>query len=1052
MLACKLVKTPLMSKLVISNEASDKDPLLENITDYQKLMEKLIYLTNSRYLKSCPGLGIHITKTSSMFHTAYSDADWAKGIVRFNHINFIDIEYHEISNDDERVANDLNKGKSDSSIFSVSGSNIITTDFPVDYGNDVDSSDDLVATQNGVVAILEENAFSEEEVVFMKPPKGYFLSDNKVCKLKKSLYGLKQAPRQWNAKLTSTFIENGFGQSKSDYSLYTKSDNGVFLALLVYVEDIIITGNSVSKIEKFKVFLKSKFMIKDLGKLKYFLGIEVVDTDKGICLNQRKYVLDLLSKYGMLACKLVKTPLMSKLVISNEASDKDPLLENITDYQKLMEKLIYLTNSRRDISYDVHCLSQFMHSPLTSHLKIALNILRYLNSCPGLGIHITKTSSMFHTAYSDADWAKGIVSNSAIKVATNLVFHERTKHLEIDLHFIREKVLKGVVKTVKVDSANQIADILTKWLDTFQHLELVKRLGMIDVYQVEDGYCLKDGGLFLPRVDSSLSLRLFLFLKEYLLGFSGQDRERVFDGPTTDSRGDLNGHIGAATEGYAGVHGGFGFRVRNEEGRAILDFAIAHDLVVVNSHFKKRDHHLACKDCRVFPREACSSQHNLLAMDIMFMSVQRRREGSAFPRTMWNNLIGDATKAFRSRVADGVSTLVEALVASDADSMWNTLASIIKDAAKDTLRVAFGISKTHMARRESWWLSEEVQAIVTVKQARFRELLSCREGNEEERLREHERYKEAKRQAKKVAAQAKEKAYEDLYKKLDTKDAKMPEEWRLSEVIPIFKNKGDAQVCINYRVEAIHLTRSLMEKYREGLRDLHMAFLDLEKAYDSVPQELIFKTLVDKGTSRRYIKVIRDTPYLFALILDELSMEIQEDIPWCLIFADDIVLVSESAKGVFSVSWIDAAQIRAIDEDVSNQIKAAWIKWRAATGVLCDRKVPFKLKGKFCRVAIRPAMLYGSECWPITKALANKVEVAELRMLKWTCGKTLLDMIPNAVYRARRAQGVPVRRVEALVVDGLRRRGRPKLRWEDRVKHDMKELLLSEDMTSNRNE
>ncbi|GJS60271.1 hypothetical protein Tco_0655055 [Tanacetum coccineum] len=126
-----------------------------------------------------------------------------------------------------------------------------------------------------------------------------------------------------------------------------------------------------------------------------------------------------------------------------------------------------------------------------------------------------------------------------------------------------------------------------------------------------------------------------------------------------------------------------------------------------------------------------------------------------------------------------------------------------------------------------------------------------------------------------------------------------------------------------------------------------------------------------------------------------------------------------------------------IDEDVSNQIKAAWMKWRAATGVLCDRNVPLKLKGKFYRVAIRPAMLYGSECWPITKALTNRVEVAELRMLR---------------HVRRRPQSSPVRRVEALVVDGLRRRGRPKLRWEDKVKHDMKELLLSEDMTSDRNE
>nr|GEX14695.1 ribonuclease H-like domain-containing protein [Tanacetum cinerariifolium] len=135
---------------------------------------------------------------------------------------------------------------------------------------------------------------------------------------------------------------------------YTISVSGVFLALLVYVDDIIITGNSIYETEKFKVFSKSKFMIKDLGKLKYFLGIEVVDTDKGICLNQRKYVLYLLSEYGMLACKLAKTHLMSKLVIFNEASDKDPLLENITDYQKLMGMLIYLANTRPNISYVVH--------------------------------------------------------------------------------------------------------------------------------------------------------------------------------------------------------------------------------------------------------------------------------------------------------------------------------------------------------------------------------------------------------------------------------------------------------------------------------------------------------------------------------------------------------------------------------------------------------------------------------------------------------------------------------------------------------------------------
>ena len=149
------------------------------------------------------------------------------------------------------------------------------------------------------------------------------------------------------------------------------------------------------------------------------------------------------------------------------------------------------------------------------------------------------------------------------------------------------------------------------------------------------------------------------------------------------------------------------------------------------------------------------------------------------------------------------------------------------------------------------------------------------------------------------------------------------------------------------------------------------------------------------------------------------------------------------------------------------------MKWRAASGVMCDKRIPLKLKGKFYRAAIRPAMLYGSECWPMTKVQASRMEVAEMRMLRWTCGKKLSDRIPTGVFRdelevgpiinklregrlrwfghvRRRDQAAPLRRAESIKVDGVRRRGRPKMSWEARLAKDLKELGLSDDMALDR--
>ncbi|GJU22208.1 putative RNA-directed DNA polymerase, partial [Tanacetum coccineum] len=359
------------------------------------------------------------------------------------------------------------------------------------------------------------------EEVYMLPPPGFFKeNDNKVCKLKKSLYGLKQAPRQWNHKLAEVLFEAGFAQSKSDHSLYIKKEGDTCLYLLVYVDDLVLTGNSVVEMKKFKEFLSKKFKIKDLGELKYFLGIEVLRTKSGLCLNQRKYCLEMLHEYGLLACRPVMTPLPKNYVLSHKESDDDKYLRNVTSYQKLIGKLIYLTMTRPDISYVVQCLSQHMHAPLQSHFSIGLRVLKYLKLAPGSGISFSKSNSgvkvkskkqatlskslaeaeyrAMASAICEVMWILKVLQDlgqdglvpvtlfcdnkSAIQIAANPVMHEKTKHFDIDVHLVREKVASGLIKTEKVDSKGQVADILTKALGTVQHTVLTKKIGLVNMY------------------------------------------------------------------------------------------------------------------------------------------------------------------------------------------------------------------------------------------------------------------------------------------------------------------------------------------------------------------------------------------------------------------------------------------------------------------------------------------------------------------------------------------------------------------------------------------
>nr|KYP54533.1 Copia protein [Cajanus cajan] len=382
------------------------------------------------------------------------------------------------------------------------------------------------------------------------PPGMYQNQSNKVFRLHKSLYGLKQASRQWYARLSTFLISHGYKQCSTDYSLFLKHNFNSFTALLVYVDDIVLTGNDLAEITNITQLLDVAFKIKDLGDLRFFLGFEVARSSSGINLCQRKYAFDILTDSGMLGSKPVSTPTDYTTKLHQTAGS--PLSDvDASSFRRLIGRLIYLTNTRPDISYAVQHLSQYVSHPTTAHQQAANRILRYIKGSPRAGVFFSSSNILQLKAFSDSDWAgcldtrrsitdfsvylgSSLISwkskkqatvsrssseaeyramasvvcelqwltfllkdigisfiqpavlycdnKSALHIAANPVFHERTKHIEIDCHIIREKVQNGLVKLLPVTSANQLADIYTKALSPAAFKFLYVKLGMHDIH------------------------------------------------------------------------------------------------------------------------------------------------------------------------------------------------------------------------------------------------------------------------------------------------------------------------------------------------------------------------------------------------------------------------------------------------------------------------------------------------------------------------------------------------------------------------------------------
>ncbi|GKE97049.1 retrovirus-related pol polyprotein from transposon TNT 1-94, partial [Tanacetum coccineum] len=224
---------------------------------------------------------------------------------------------------------------------------------------------------------------------------------NHVYKLKKALYGIKQAPRTWyEDKLSSFLIKHGFNKGIIDPTLFTRRHGGDILLVQVYVDDIIFGSTNLDFSKRFANLMKNNFEMSMMGELKFFLGLQVHQSPRGIFISQSQYAIELLKKHGLDECVSMSTPMATERL----DADLQGTPTDQTTYRRMIGGLMYLTASRPDIAFATFVCARYKARPTVKHLKEVKRIFRYLRQSYNMGLWYPKDSGFELIAYLDAEY------------------------------------------------------------------------------------------------------------------------------------------------------------------------------------------------------------------------------------------------------------------------------------------------------------------------------------------------------------------------------------------------------------------------------------------------------------------------------------------------------------------------------------------------------------------------------------------------------------------------------------------------------------------------